>query len=184
MQAAQVRLWFENLNPTCHTVQPKIKRIKNQQPRRKGRFLERYNLPRLNQKYKLWTEIETVILKCPRNKSLRPDSFTGKFCQTFRGHTYPSETLPENCRGRNTAKLILWGHHRIPKPDKNTIKKKARIKTLDSWLVTSSMPGRIRHPDSIGRGLGSSAEPPRPHPKLQVSLTRFSLFQWLMTGTP
>ena len=51
------------------------------------------------------------------------------------------------------------------------------IKTLNSWLVTSSMPGRIRHPDSIGRGLGSSAEPPRPHPvSLFTSLVLTCIF--------
>ena len=27
--------------------------------------------------------------------------------------TYPSETLQKNCRGRNTLKLILWGHHHL-----------------------------------------------------------------------
>ena len=35
-----------------------------------------------------------------------------KFYQTFQEElTYPSETLSENCRGRNTPKLILGGHH-------------------------------------------------------------------------
>ena len=34
-------------------------------------------------------------------------------------NTYPSETIPENCRGRNTLKFILliWGHHH---PDTKT----------------------------------------------------------------
>ena len=26
-------------------------------------------------------------------------------------NTYPTQTLPENCKGRQTSKLILWGHH-------------------------------------------------------------------------
>ena len=30
---------------------------------------------------------------------------------------YPSKTLSENCRGRKTSKLILWGHHH---PDTKT----------------------------------------------------------------
>ena len=55
------------------------------------KFLERYNLPRLKQKEKdnmnrpiTSTEIETVILKLPTNKSPGPDGFTGEFYQTFR----------------------------------------------------------------------------------------------------
>ena len=28
-----------------------------------------------------------------------------------RVNTYPTQTLPENCRGRSTSKLIPWGHH-------------------------------------------------------------------------
>ena len=55
------------------------------------KFLEKYNLPRLNQEEieKMNTpstsnEIETVIKKLPTNKSLGPDGFIGKFLQTFR----------------------------------------------------------------------------------------------------
>ena len=55
------------------------------------KFLERYNLPRLNQE-KIENmnrpitsnEIETVIKNLPRNKSPGPDGFTGEFSQTFR----------------------------------------------------------------------------------------------------
>ena len=32
-------------------------------------------------------------------------------------NAYPSKTLSKNCRGRNTSKLILWGHHH---PDTKT----------------------------------------------------------------
>ena len=49
-------------------------------------FLEKHNLPRLNQeeienihKPITSTEIETVIKNLPTNKSPRPDGFTGKF---------------------------------------------------------------------------------------------------------
>ena len=48
------------------------------------KFLERYNIPRLNQEETenmnrpiTSTEIETVIKNLPRNKSLGPDGFTG-----------------------------------------------------------------------------------------------------------
>ena len=56
-----------------------------------NKFLERYNLPRLNKEEIenmnrpiTTTEIETVIKKLPTNKSPGLDGFTGKFCQTFR----------------------------------------------------------------------------------------------------
>ena len=53
------------------------------------------------------TEIETVILKLPENKSTGPNSSRGKFYQTFREElTCPSQTLPKNCRGRHTLKFI------------------------------------------------------------------------------
>ena len=55
------------------------------------KFLERYNLPRLNQEEIenmnrpiASAEIETVILKLPTNKTPGPDGFTGEFYQTFR----------------------------------------------------------------------------------------------------
>ena len=70
------------------------------------KLLERYNLPKLNEKEIenmnrpiTSTKTETVILKIPTNKSLGPDGFIGKFDQTFRRvNIYPFETLPKNCR--------------------------------------------------------------------------------------
>ena len=56
-----------------------------------GRFLEKFNLSRLNQEEIeimnnsiASTEIEAVIKNFPKNKSPGPDGFTGEFYQTFR----------------------------------------------------------------------------------------------------
>ena len=57
------------------------------------KFLEKYNLPKLNQKeienlnrHITNTEIEIVIKNIPTNKSPGPDGFTGEFYQKFREH--------------------------------------------------------------------------------------------------
>ena len=79
------------------------------------RFLEKFNLPRLNQeeieimnKPITSTEIEAVIKNLPQNKSPVPDSFTGEFYQTFTEELMPILLkLSKNYRGRNTSKLTL-----------------------------------------------------------------------------
>ena len=83
------------------------------------RFLEKFNLSRLNQEEIeimnnpiTITEFEAVLKNLPKNKSPGPDGFTGEFYQTFREELRPILLkLSKNCRGRNTSKLILRGHH-------------------------------------------------------------------------
>ena len=60
------------------------------------RFLEKFNLPRLNQEEIeiinnpiTSTETETMIKNFPKNKSPGPDGFTGEFYQTFRVELMP-----------------------------------------------------------------------------------------------
>ena len=60
------------------------------------RFLEKFNLPRLNQEETdimnnpiTSTKIQAVIKNLPRNKSPGPNGFTGEFYQTFREELMP-----------------------------------------------------------------------------------------------
>ena len=60
------------------------------------RFLEKFNLPRLNQEEVeimnnpiTSTEIEAVIKNIPKSKSPGQDGFTGEFCQTFMKEIMP-----------------------------------------------------------------------------------------------
>ena len=98
------------------------------------KFLERYNLPRMNQEEieninRLITsnEMETVIKNIPTNKSPGPDGFSGEFYQTFREELTPillklfQKTAEEGTltNSFHEATITL-----IPKPDKDTTKKK------------------------------------------------------------
>ena len=98
------------------------------------RFLEKFNLPRLNQEEIeimsnpiTSTEIEAVIKHLLRNKSPGTDAVTGEFYQTFREELMPillkcfqntaeEETLPNSFY---EATITL-----IPIPDKDNTKRK------------------------------------------------------------
>ena len=98
------------------------------------KFLERYNLPRLNQeeleninKRITSNEIETVIKDLPTNKSPGPDGFTGEFYQTFREELTPIlfKLLQKIAEGGTLPNLFYEASITlIPKPDKDTTKKR------------------------------------------------------------
>ena len=75
------------------------------------RFLEKFNLPRLNQEEIeimnnpiTTTETEAVIKNLPKSKSPGPDGFTGEFYQTFRQELMLTLLkLLKFFRGRNTS---------------------------------------------------------------------------------
>ena len=105
------------------------------------KFLERYNLPRLNQEEIenmnrpiTSNAIETVTKNLPTNKSPGPDGFTGEFYQIFREELTPillklfqqiaeEGTRPNSFYEATTITLI-------PKPDK---KRKLQTNITDEY---------------------------------------------------
>ena len=100
------------------------------------KFLEKYNLLKLNQKEIenlnrpiTSTDIETVIRNLPANKSPGPDGFTAEFYQKFREELTPIllklfQKIVEEGKLPNTlyeASITL-----IPKPDTDAIKKETK----------------------------------------------------------
>ena len=98
------------------------------------KFLETHNLSKVNQEESenlnrqiISSEIEAVIKKLPTNKSLGPDGFTCEFYQIFQEELTPLllklfQKIQEEGRLPSSfykASIIL-----IPKPDKDTTKKK------------------------------------------------------------
>ena len=136
------------------------------------KILERYNLPGLNQEELeninrpiTGNEIETVIKSLPTNKSPGLDGFTGELYQTFREelNTYSSQTLPKNCRGRNTPKFVLQGHHHPDTKTRqryHTKKEKYRptsLMNIDAKILNKILANRIQqqikriiHHDQVG----------------------------------
>ena len=83
------------------------------------RFLEKLNLPRLNQEEIeimnnpiTSTEIEAVIKNLPKKQKPRTRWLHRRILSNIyrRATAYPSKTLSKNCRGRNTSERILRGH--------------------------------------------------------------------------
>ena len=122
------------------------------------RFLEKFNLWRLNQgeieivnNPITSTEIESVLKNRPKNKSPGTDGLTEEFCQTFREELMPvllklfqktaeEGTLPNSLY---EATIAL-----IPKPDKdNTQKENYRpisLMNIDAKILNKILANRIQ----------------------------------------
>ena len=122
------------------------------------RFLERFNLPRLNQEEIetmsnsiTSTEIEPVVKNLPKNKSPGPDGFTGEFYQTFREEVMPiflklfrkiaeEETLPTSFY---EVTITL-----ISKPEETTHKKEnyrpISLMNIDAKILNKILGNRIQ----------------------------------------
>ena len=81
------------------------------------RFLEKFNLPRMNQEEIeimnnpiTSTEIEAVNKNLPKKKKKPRTRWLHRRILSNiqrKANAYPSETLSKNCRGRNTSKFTL-----------------------------------------------------------------------------
>ena len=136
-----------------------------------GKFLEKHNLPRLNQEEIenmnrpiTSTEIETGIKNLPTNQSPGPDGCTGKFYQTFRKEqTLILLKLFQNVAEGGTLQnsfceaIITL----IPKPEKDVTKKEnyrpISLMNIDAKILNKIPANRIQqhikrviHHDQVG----------------------------------
>ena len=136
-----------------------------------NKFLEKQNIPRLNQKEIeninrpiTSTEIETAIKNLQTNKSPGPDSFTGEFYQTFREELTPIllklfQNIAEG--GTHPNSFYETTITLIPKPDKDVTNKEnyrpISLMNIDANILNKILANRIQehikriiHHDQVG----------------------------------
>ena len=122
------------------------------------RVLEKFNLPRLNQKEIeimnnpiTSTETESVIKNLPKNKSPGPEGFTGEFYQTFREELRPillklfQKTEEERTLPNSFYKATITP---ILKPDKDNTKKEKykpiSLMNIDENILNKILANRMQ----------------------------------------
>ena len=135
------------------------------------KFLEKYNLLRLNQEEienikrpVPSTEIETVMKNLPTNRNPGPDGFTGEFYQTFREELTPILLkLFQNIAERGVLPNSFYEATTTltPKPDKDVTKKEnytpISLMNIDAKILNKILANRIQrhikriiHHDHLG----------------------------------
>ena len=135
------------------------------------KFLEKHNLPRLNQEETenksrpiTSTEMETLIKNLPTNNSPRPEGFTGELYQTFREELTPIllKLFQNRAEGGTLPNSLYQSTNAlIPKPDKDVTNKEnyrlISLMNIDAKILNKILTNRIQqhikriiHHDQVG----------------------------------